>query len=150
MRMSLAAGVAFAAMVLASCDEQGEADRQVAAINEFSRNHQTVTEDTWKDVAKLTCRPVSLNVCGVDGCKAQQLGEADAKVWLEFEPAGKSLSGCDAMGCDRYAVDVNISGAWANIHIPGNAGFVRLTGVGDFMEAVTTMDTVYLYRGHCE
>jgi hypothetical protein len=91
-----------------------------------------------------------LNVCGTDGCEAQQLGEANAKVWLEFEPAGKRLSRCDAKGCDRYPVEVSISGAWANIHIPGNAGFMRLTGVGDYMEAVTTIDTIYLYRGHCE
>lgn len=101
---------------------------------------------TWRGVSKLTCRPTRADVCGPKGCEKQE-----PVAWIEVvNPSSPTLRRCTATGCDDTKAQVNYSGAFANINIPGNASFVRLTANDAYVETVSLMDTILIYRGRCE
>lgn len=119
-------------------------DEGVENLIEWSRLNSPVSSSTWAGVDSWTCRPSTAQICEAGGCEKQA-----PKVWLRWKPKANSIERCGADGCDAYTPTISYSGSWANLSIPDRGMMVRMTASGQYLEILTQMDTVLIYRGLC-
>jgi hypothetical protein len=127
------------ALMLTGCDRADPTPvpaRPALALHDIS-------EETWRDVEALECKPDRVDYCGAEGCK-----QSKPVVTVRWEPKG-SYQRCDAKGCDSYEPVVSTSGVWANISNPKNGMFMRVTADGQYVEVATINEVVLVYHGRC-
>ena len=134
------------AMFAGACQSSPANNSAGEDVSEFMNRLPPVSETTWQSVGTLECRPTVADVCGANGCQRNE----PAGGWTRWTPATRTYERCDRNGCDRYEARVDYAGSFATITLPGRATFARLTGRNAFMEVVTQMDGVLIYRGQCE
>ena len=79
MRTNWAWALLTGSLAMVGCQERSASDAQAEKLFAWSAQNPFVSENTWKGVAKLVCRPARLEVCGPEGCKQQK-----PKAWIEI------------------------------------------------------------------
>lgn len=136
------AGMLIALAAMAGCANRSEPAENV--IESIIQELPPVSEATWRGTGTLECRPETKDMCGPGGCSRQP-----ASVWLRWTPATRTYQRCDRNGCDSYTANVTYSGSYAVVEIPGHQTIMKLTGRNAFLEIVSQMDGVIIYRGQC-
>lgn len=133
--------IVLAFLLLASCDKPAK----LTQAEVIKRSTLTlVSDDTWRDVAAVVCKPIRVDACGVEGCK-----EGKPVVTVRWEPKG-GYQRCDNDGCDSYSPVVSHSGIWTELALPQNGMMAKFTADGYYMEVATINDTALVYHGQCE
>jgi hypothetical protein len=145
------AAVAVTAFLMAcSAGNSQSSDAQALDLIEWSKRNPPVTEDTWRGVSKLLCKPTLLDVCDDSECRSQKIG-SEVPVVVTWQPDTGEYRRCNSTGqdCDTYQPQVSYSGSFANVVLPANGLMFRVTASGEYREIANLMTDTLVYRGQC-
>jgi hypothetical protein len=97
------------------------------------------------DADTLVCKSARSHVCTSDGCVAQKPSS-----WLEIDQPEGLYKRCDAKGCDAYAADITMSGAFLVVGLIGRPTMMKVSGLdGTFVDVATMGTAAVLNFGSC-
>lgn len=150
MQVSILTPLAIIVLALSGCSESRSADGKAQALTDLSKNSDFVSDDTWRSVEKVTCRPAHLDACNGSGCQRKEVAQ-NPPVMVVWKPKSGDYQRCDADGgnCDSYRPVVSHSGLFTNLVLPQNATIFRMTSDGTYREIANLVDTTLIYSGSC-
>lgn len=121
-----------------------ELARRIATAGLFAAI--VVTLPTLASAQVLRCDISSKNQCDAgSGCR-----RVGASTWNVIDIPRKTIARCDAKGCDTYAAQFAVSGAFINIALPANGMLAKLSSDGtSFLETVTLANVALVSFGSC-
>ena len=138
--------------ILAACSggDGPSSDDQARDLVEWSKRNPPVSEDTWRGVSRLLCKPTLLDVCDDKECRSQKFA-SEVPVVVTWQPATGEYRRCDSTGqdCDTYRSQVSYSGSFANVSLPENGSMFWVTASGQYREIANRVTDTFVYRGQC-
>ena len=146
--MSAKLGVIAVTLValLSGCEAAETGDDSVNGMVAFLENNPPVSDELWREVSTLECRPNAGRICSAEGCK-----DIKPVTFIRWTPASARYERCGGSSpCDPYTVQLSHSGSYTNLVVPERGMMARVTAGGEFVEVLTQMSAVYVYHGQCQ
>lgn len=137
-------------LLLGGCSdpENTPMDADLVDLIKWSELNPPVSEDTWRGVKRVVCKPAMLDVCNNETCRSIDVPD-DPPITVTWYPAEGLISRCDRQNCDEYKPQMSYSGSFANVAAPANAMIFRVTASGEYREILNLARDTWVYRGQC-
>ena len=135
---------AFCLMMAASVYSRTIPDEEV---QELLESLTTLTSQRLAQRAsQWECTPSVRYVCTSEGCQRHP-----PLVFVRLDLAEKTYSRCDSKGCDTFPMTFSAGGIYTTFNQPSSGStFLKVLNDGsEYLEVVSSLNTVYQYFGAC-